>query len=172
VNSLSKKKAILGFLVIITLVVTIYGVSVVYSVVNIKYQLGDVSINPTISFTGFPPEYTGYIAISTPLTLKNNGLYTIKNLRISILVTSINWEISNILNGIEVASGDNYIGTISAGETWDSSINVNITNYIPNFAVEDCTLLINVAISLTYQPLIEIPLSFTIEHSEQYLAPF
>jgi hypothetical protein len=108
VNSLSKKKAILGFLVIITLVVIIYGVSVVYSVVNIKYQLGDVSINPTISFTGFPPEYTGYIAISTPLTLKNNGLYTIKNLRISILVTSINWEISNILNGIEVASGDNF----------------------------------------------------------------
>ncbi len=171
-KSMSKKKAILGVLVIITLVVTIYGVSVVYSVVNIKYQLGDVSINPTISLTGFPPEYTGYVAISTPLTSKNNGLYAIKNLRISIIVTSTNWEVSEILNGIEVASGDNYIGTISAGETWDGNINVNITNYIPNFAIEDCTLLIKIDISLTYQPLIEIPLALTIEHSEQYLAPF
>ena len=96
----------------------------------------------------------------------------VKGIEIDIRVTSNNWEVSSLLNGVEIANGNNLIGTISAGETWAGNIDVNITNYIPNFAIEDCTLLIEVTINLTYQPLIDIPLSFIIEQSEPYEAPF
>ena len=171
-KKLSKKKSLLVVLLVTTAVLTVYGVSVVYSVTNISYQTGETVINPTIALTGFPPDYTGYITLLTPLTLENNGLYTIKGLEINIRVTSNDWEISSFLNGVEIVSGSNAIGTISAGESWHGNIDVNITNFIPNFALEDCTLLIEVIINLTYQPLIDIPLSFTIEQSEPYLAPF
>jgi hypothetical protein len=43
---------------------------------------------------------------------------------------------------------------------------VNITIFISNFVIEDCTLLIEVTNNLTDQPLIDIPHSFTIEQSE------
>ncbi len=169
---MSKKKSFLVIFLITTAVLAAYLASVIYSGVNIGYQTGDTNVNPTITFGGFPPEYSGYITLSTPLTLENNGLYTIKNLEINIRVTSNNWEITSLLNGVEIANGNNVIGTISAGETWVGNIDVNITNYIPNFAIEDCTLLIEVTINLIYQPLIDIPLSFTIKQSEPYTAPF
>ena len=169
---MSRKKPILGILLIITVVIAVYGASVVYSVVNIGYQVGDVSISPTISLAGFPPEYSGYVTISAPVTLENNGFYDVKGLEIDVVVTSTNWEVSSILNGVEIARGENSIGSILSGETWSGNIGVNITKYIPNFAVEDCTLLMKIIIKLTYQPLIDIPLSFTIEQSEPYLSPF
>ena len=104
--------------------------------------------------------------------MENNGFYDVKGLEIDVVVTSTNWEVSIILNGVEIARGENSIGSILSGETWSGNIGVNITNYIPNFAVEDCTLLMKIIIKLTYQPLIDIPLSFTIEQSEPYLSPF
>ena len=106
------------------------------------------------------------------MILENNGLYGIKMLEIDVAVSSTNWQVSNILNGIEIASGDNSIGTILSREMWSGKIGVNITNYIPNFAIEDCTLLIEIFIKLIYQPLIDIPLSFIVEQSEPYSAPF
>ncbi len=169
---MSKKKSISGFLIIIIILIAVYGASVVYSVINISYQTSDISINPSITLTGFPPDYEGYLSISTVFKLENNGFYSIKGLKIDIKITSNNWEVSSLLNGIEVASGSNSIGTIAAGETWNGNINVDVTNFIPNFAIENCTLLVEVTISLTYQPVIDIPLSFTIVQTEQYNAPF
>ena len=169
---MTRKKSLLVVIIVTAAVLVGYGGAVVYSVASISYHAGEMSINPTIAFGGFPPEYTGYITLSTPFTLENKGFYTIKGLEIDIRVTSNNWEVSSLLNGVEIANGNNLIGTISAGETWAGNIDVNITNYIPNFAIEDCTLLIEVTINLTYQPLIDIPLSFIIEQSEPYEAPF
>jgi len=171
-RKLLKKRLLLIILLVTAAVLVGYGGSVVYSVANIDYQTGEVSIIPSIALGGLPPEYSGYITLSTPLILKNNGFYAIKDLEINIKVTSNNWEITSGLDGVEIANGNNAIGTIAAGETWDGNIEVIITNYIPNFAIEDCTILIQVTINLTYQPVIDIPLSFTIEQSEQYLAIF
>jgi hypothetical protein len=171
-KNLVKKKPLLGILFVIFIVIAVYGASVLYSVINIGYQTGSVGVNPNIALTGFPPEYSGYITLVTPLVIENNGFYTIKNLEIDIRITADNWQISSLLNGVEIAIGNNIIGTIAPGEIWEDNINVNITNYIPNFAVEDCILLIEVTINLTYQPLVDIPLSFTIEQSESFNAPF
>lgn len=169
---MSKKKPILGILLIGTILIAGYGTSVVISVINIGYLTGDMNITPNITVMGFPPEYEGFVTISTVLEIENNGFYDIKELGVNIKVTATNWEISSPLNGIEVASGSNFIGTIVAGETWEGNLEVNITNFIPNLAIEDCTLLVEVTINLIYQPLIDIPISFTIEHSEPYNAPF
>ena len=157
---------------IFIILIAFYGASVVYSIINFGYVTGDVSITPSITLTGFPPEYEGYLSISTAVKIENNGFYNVKGLIINIKVTSNNWEISSLLNGIEVANGINSIGTIAAGEIWDGDIKVNVTNYIPNFAIEDCILLVEVTINLTYQPVIDIPISFTIESTKQYNAPF
>ena len=145
---MSKKKVILGTLIILTIIITFYGASIVYSVLNISYQTGSITINPAINVSGFPPEYSGQISISTPVSINNKGFYGIKDLRISIKVTTNDWQVSSLLNGIEVASGNNFIGSIIAGESWSGNIDVIITNYIPNFAIEDCTLLIAVSSQL------------------------
>ena len=169
---MTKKKIFIIVILASIIFLALYGGSIIYSVANISYQAGEATTSPNIALMGFPPEYSGFITISLPFTLENRGLYSIKGLEVDIRIIAENWEVSSFLNGIEVGTGENNIGNVPAGGQWVGDIEVNITTYIPNFAIEDCTLVIEVTISLIYQPLIDVPLTFVVEVLESYTAPF
>ncbi len=171
-----KKKRILllagviGFVVIIGFIGTI-----LISVSSITYSIGDVTVVPTIEATQMIPYpvYDGYLIVSTPISIANKGFYSIRDLTINISIIAVNWMISSHLNGEQIGQGVNDLGSITGQQTLNDVITINVTDYIPHLAIEDCTLRIFVSISLIYQPLISVPFYYNPTPIEiLYDAPF
>ncbi|MHA1974321.1 MAG: hypothetical protein ACTSW1_15080 [Candidatus Hodarchaeales archaeon] len=161
-------------LIIVSVILLVYVGSIIYSVTAFKYETGSTTITPAIQNTGtiITPIYTGYIIIGIPVTIINNGLYSVKDF---VLVTTIyadDWQYSTILNGDQVGEGTNTIPLIAAGKQWQGTFEFNITKHIPNFAIEDCSLRIDIQVNLKYQPIITIPFSYNTELLVEYSAPF
>ena len=170
------KKGVLLVVVVLSLVILIGFVgTIIYSVSNISYSIGDVNVTPTIEATQMIPypTYDGYLVVSTPITIENKGFYSIRDLTINISIIAMNWMISSNLNGVQLGQGVNRLGNILGEHLLTNVIAVNITDYIPHLAIEDCTLHVYVSISLVYQPIISVPFKYNPSPIEvPYEAPF
>ncbi|MHA1995937.1 MAG: hypothetical protein ACW97Z_15475 [Candidatus Hodarchaeales archaeon] len=119
------------------------------------------------------PVYEGYLIVSTPVSIENQGFYSIRDLRINISIIATNWILSSHLNGEQIGQGSNDLGSILGQQILNDVIEVNITENIPHLAIEDCTLHVSVSIIFIYQPIISIPFSYSPTPIEiLYEAPF
>ncbi|MHA1214962.1 MAG: hypothetical protein ACTSPG_06675, partial [Candidatus Hodarchaeales archaeon] len=110
--------------------------------------------------------------IGIPISISNNGFYSVKDFVLITTIYAESWQYSTMLNGDQVGDGTNTIQLIAAGKEWQGTFEFNITKHIPNFAVEDCTLRIDIQVSLKYQPIITIPFSLRTDFTIDYSAPF
>ncbi len=171
------RKSVILVLVIGLCLILFFGyiTTIIISVASISYEIGEVETAPSIEQTQVIPYpiYEGYLGISAPLSLTNKGFYSFEEISVNITVKATNWTISSHLDGEQVGQGINIIGDIHPQETWTGSLGVNITDYIPHLAVEDCILLIFIEIHLIYKPIITIPINYQSGVIEfPYDAPF
>ena len=112
-------------------------------------------------YLSLPPTYSGYIEVKTNVNLGNKGFYDIKNLKVAIAVYAYNWSVSTKHNGDQVGTGTNKFGTITSGSSYAGSISLSVTKDIPNLAIENCDSKIDDTVHLVYDPLIDIPFSYS-----------
>ncbi len=171
-----RKSVILILVIGLSLILIIgYITSVFISVNAISYEIGEIKITPGIEQTQLIPYpiYEGYLGVSTPLSLVNKGFYSLEDISINITIKATNWTISSHLDGQQIGQGINIIGNIHPQETWSGSLGVNITDYIPHLAVENCIILIFIDIHLIYKPIFTIPIDYRPDVIElEYDAPF
>ncbi len=171
---MNKKILIIIAMIIISLVLLAGFIgSIVYSVKSISYDITGNQSTPHITKSNtLPPTFTGYITVGTKVDLANKGFYSIKNLQVDIMVYAFNWSVSSNHNGDQVGTGTNKLGTIASGSAYTGSLSVNITKDIPNFAVENCDLKIEINIHLIYSPLVDIPFSYSTTVYQHYTSPY
>jgi hypothetical protein len=143
------KKGIKIFLIIfIPLILGIlsFGGTILYSYLQVDYSIGKTTIAFDIT-PDFVEGFIGFIELSTPAEIQNKGLYSIRDLNITISVYGTNFSLE-ALNGELLASGENVIGDITKGQIWSDDIIVEITYLIALLAVSDGDFDIHIDISL------------------------
>ena len=171
---MDKKYIILVATIIISIILLVSFIgSIIYSVKSISYDITGDQATPHIDKSlSLPPTYSGYIEVKTNVNLGNKGFYDIKNLQVDIAVYAYNWSVSTTHNGDQVGTGTNKLGTIASGSSYAGPISVNVTKDIPNLAIENCDLKIDVTVHLVYNPLIDIPFSYSTTIYQAYSAPY
>ena len=145
------KKAVKIIIIVATIVIVLGGVgsfvgTLLYTKNNINYTVGDAAVTGFI-VPGFP-EFAGYIKVEVPFELTNNGLYSIRDLTIDLVVYGDDFIITPFLNGLYLGGGINILGEIVKGTTWYGTLHLNMTLEIATLAIQDGTLEIHVDISL------------------------
>lgn len=143
------KKGIKVFLIIfIPLILGIlsFGGTILYSYLQVDYYIGDTNVVFDIT-PDFVEGFVGFIELSTPAEIQNKGLYSIRDLNITINVYGANSSLTAI-NGELLASGENIIGDVIKGQTWSDDIIVEITYLIASLAIYDGDFDIHIDISL------------------------
>lgn len=147
-----------------------FGGTLLYTKNNVNYNVGDATVTSYIlpSLDSF----TGYIVVSVPIEIINDGLYNIEDLILSLTVfgQGFNYE---ALNGVELGSGDNNIGSVEKRTTWSGNLKINMTQNIAILAVFNGELRIDVDISLKLDfGIFQASNSFSDEQIEEWDAPF
>ncbi|RLI68359.1 MAG: hypothetical protein DRP02_09710 [Candidatus Gerdarchaeota archaeon] len=162
-------------LIVLPIILIIAGGSAVvgtllYTKNNVSHSTGDATITSYIlpSFTS----YTGYIVVSVPIEIINNGLYNIVDMQISLKVYGQNFSISS-LNGILLGEGVNAIAEVAKGTTYSGMLEINMTENIAVLAIQDGEMHILVETSLKLDMvLFKIGNSFTEEQIKPWDSPF
>ncbi|MEA2069677.1 MAG: hypothetical protein U9O98_00125 [Asgard group archaeon] len=148
----------------------IFGGTLLYTKNNVSYVVGDATlteyIQPSIE------SYFGYIVVSVPIEITNNGLYAIENLNLYLTVAGQAFTLSS-LNGLELGTGNNTIGTIKKKTTWSGNLEINMTQNIATLAIQDGEMKITVEGTLNLDVLLfKIPNSFMDEQIKEWDSPF
>lgn len=123
-----------------------FGGTVLYSYLQVDYFIGDTSVTFDIT-PDFVEGYIGFIELSTPAEIQNKGLYSIRDLTITVNVYGANFSQAS-LDGELLASGTNQLGDILKGDTLNDDVIVEITYLIPLLAIFDGDFDIQIDISL------------------------
>ncbi len=168
------KKGLKIFLIIfipIMLGVLSFGGTILYSYLQVDYSIGDTTVAFDIT-PDFIEGYVGFIELTTPAEIQNKGLYSIRDLNITISVYGANFSLAT-LNGELLASGVNLIGDIIKGQTWSDDIIVEITYYIAFLAIYSGDFDINIDISLNVDfGIFLIPINIQTNVNATWDAPF
>ncbi|MCE7741299.1 MAG: hypothetical protein GOP50_02470 [Candidatus Heimdallarchaeota archaeon] len=147
-----------------------FGGTILYSYLQIDYSIGETTVAFDIT-PDFVEGYVGFVELTTPAEIQNKGLYSIRDLTITISVYGANF--SNVaLDGELLASGVNELGDVVKGQVWDDDIIVEITNLIVLLAIYDGDFDIQIAISLNVDFGFLIPINIQIAVAVPWDAPF
>ena len=133
-------------IVIIVLAGASFGGTLLYTANNVNYSVGTTTITEDI-IQGLLGAFSGEVVTETPLSIVNNGLYSILDLFITVTVLGQDFSLET-LNGLVLGEGDNIIGTINKGESWNGSIVISLDSInIPALAIYDGKLVIKIDLS-------------------------
>ena len=171
------KKGVKISLIVVPLVIIIiagasFGGTLLYTANNVDYTISETVITDDI-IQGLLGAFSGTVVTETPIQIANNGLYSILDLFIAITILGQNFDLT-ALNGDELGAGDNLIGTITKGNSWNGSliISLEVIN-IPALAIYDGDLVIKIDISLTLDfGIFKAAKAFTEYQVEEWEAPF
>jgi len=163
-------KIFLAIFIPVMLGLLAFGGTVLYSYLQVDYFIGDttvvVDITPDI-MEGF----VGFIELTTPVEVQNKGLYSIRDLTITVDVYGANFSLSS-LNGELLAHGVNELGDVLKGTNLNDDIIVEISTSIPLLAIYDGDFDIHITIDLRVDFGFLIPLNIPTVVSEPWDAPF
>ncbi|MBD3189254.1 MAG: hypothetical protein GF308_01345 [Candidatus Heimdallarchaeota archaeon] len=147
-----------------------FGGTLLYTKNNVDYSVGDASLTSYI----FPSSdsFLGYIVVSVPMEIINDGLYNIEDLKISLTVFGQAFT-GSTLNGLELGTGENMIGSVAKKTTWSGNLEINMTQNIAVLAVQDGEMRIAVDISLKLDfGLFKTEQKFADEQIKEWNSPF
>ncbi len=168
-----KKALKIFFIVFVPLILGIaaFGGTILYSYLQVDYSVG----NPAVTFDitpDFVEGYIGFITLTTPAEISNNGVYSIRNLNITITVVGANFSLSS-LNGAVLASGENLLGDINPGEIWADDIVLQVTYSIPLLAIQDGDFIITIYVGLKVDfYLFKVPINIETVEFAEWDSPF
>ncbi|MHA1686730.1 MAG: hypothetical protein ACTSYD_10040 [Candidatus Heimdallarchaeaceae archaeon] len=164
-------KIFLGIFIFLILAVGAVGGTLFYSYKQLDYSVGNTELTNHITLD--ISNYVGYIEIKTQLSISYNGLYALRDLSIDIEVYGYNFSLTPSLDGEQLGKGNNTIGDITKGDTWDDYILTNVTQYISVLAVEDCDMEIHIFISVKIDFFIfKMPLQREVIVVKHWNSPF
>ncbi len=164
-------KIILITTIPILLGVAAFGGTILYSYLQVDYFIGDTNIAFDIT-PDFVEGYIGFITLTIPAEISNNGVYAIRELNITIVVEGENFTLST-LNTELLAKGENILGDIKTGDIWSDDIVVQLTYYIPLLAVDDGDFVISIFISLKVDfAIFKVPLNIEVVEFVGWDSPF
>ena len=155
----------------ILLGVAAFGGTVLYTYLQVDYFVGDTGVSFDIT-PDFVEGYIGFITLTTPAEISNKGVYSIKDVNITVTVEGENFTLST-LNTELLARGENLLGDINPGDVWSNDIVVQLTYYIPLLAVDDGDFIITIYISLIVDfYLFKVPINKEIVVFTEWDSPF
>lgn len=142
---MKKKTVVFGFFVILLVTIGFVG----YSFTTITAEVGDTSLSSHIvrKFEIFDFSFEGFIALDTEVSIDNSAYWGLDNLNVYLQVFLKVDGFDEVL----VGEGDNFLGLIEAGESKDYLIQMNVTEQIPMFALNDGVIRIEITISVYAQ---------------------
>jgi hypothetical protein len=156
-------KSILIVALLVVLGLGGFAASLYYSYTQISWTYGETTITRDIHYsldTSTRTIYvTGTVALHTPITVSNAGIYDIKNLIVDVDIYIISSQYGPALAGRLIGHGHNIVGDIPAGQSIDSVINVELdSRYLPYIAFYDNHVKTTITISCTY---FVVPFTYT-----------
>ena len=148
-----------------------FGGTILYSYLQVDYFVGETTVAFDIT-PDFAEGYVGFIELTTPAEIQNKGLYSIRDLTITVDVYGANFS-NAALDGELLAHGDNDLGDVLKGEIWDDNIIVEITYLIALLAVYDGDFDIQITIDLKVDfGIFLIPINIPTAVAANWDAPF
>jgi len=148
-----------------------FGGTILYSYLQVDYFIG----NTTIAFDITPDlveGYIGFVELTTPAEIQNKGLYSIRDLTITVNVYGVNFSHAS-LDGELLASGTNQLEDILKGDTLNDDIIAEITYLIPLLALFDGDFDIQIDISLYVDfGIFLVPINVQTAAATSWDAPF
>ena len=171
------KKGVKISLIVVPIVIVIiagasFGGTLLYTANNVDYTISETIITDNITQL-LLGAFSGTVVTETPIQIANNGLYSILDLFIAVTVLGQDFGLA-ALNGDVLGTGDNLVGTVLKGESWNGSLVISIEAInIPALAIYDGKLVIKVDISLTLDfGIFKAAKAFTEYQTEDWDAPF
>jgi len=168
------KKGLKITLIVVPIILVVAGSAVVgtllYTKNNITHSVGEATITSYIlpSFSS----YTGYIIVSVPLEIRNNGLFDIVDMQIALKVYGQNFSIAS-LDGILLGEGVNTIAKVAKGTTYSGNLEINMTENIAVLAIQDGVMRVVIDTSLKLNlGIFKLNSAFTEEQLRPWDSPF
>jgi hypothetical protein len=164
-------KIILLIAIPILLGVAAFGGTVLYTYLQVDHFIGDTNVTFDIT-PDFVEGYIGFITLTTPAQISNKGVYSLREVNITIVVEGENFTLST-LNTELLAKGENLLGDINAGDVWSDDLVVQLTYYIPLLAVDDGDFVISIFISLKVDfAIFKVPINIEVVEFAEWDSPF